>query len=85
MALYSRSIAHQARATDQIYRLLQTYANGVTVRKLMQDNEEFLKAPNSVLASIDLLVEEGKIRREQSHGHAHYLDSVSVYPQCADS
>jgi hypothetical protein len=80
MALYSRSLAHQSRATNEIHNLLQAYPDGVTVRKLMQDNEERLKSPDSVLAAIDLLVEEGKAKREQSTGHDHYLDSIKVYP-----
>jgi hypothetical protein len=46
----------------------------------MQDNEERLKSADSVLAAIDLLVEEGKAKREQLGWHEHHLDSIKVYP-----
>lgn len=80
MALYSRLIPHQKRAADQIHSMILRYPDGVTVRTLMKDNSEFLKDPNSVLAAIDLLVKEGKIREERSTGHEHHLDSVKVFP-----
>ena len=77
MSKYLRSIAHQSRATDEIYCLLQPYEDGVTVRQLMRDNE--MKDANTVLAALDLLVEEGKIRRETSKGHKDHLDGIKVY------
>jgi hypothetical protein len=83
MALYSRSLAHQSRATNEIHNLLQAYPDGVTVRKLMQDNDERLKDPRPVLAAIELLIEEGKAKQEKSTGHEHYLDSITVYPVVA--
>jgi galactokinase len=79
MALYSRLLAHQARATDEIHNMLQAYPDGVTVGQLMRDNHERLKDPNSVLAAIDLLVEESKAKREQLGWHENHLDSVKIY------
>jgi hypothetical protein len=46
-------------ATDEVYGYVLAYPDGITVRKLMQDHER-LKDPNSVLAAIDLLREEGE-------------------------
>jgi len=85
MALYSRLIADQSHTTDVVYALILHYPAGVTVKTLMQENAEFLKNPNSVLAAIGLLSQEEKIREEKSTGHAHHLDSIRVYPITKDN
>jgi hypothetical protein len=61
MALYLRSVAHQARAADAIYALLGSYPEGVTLTKLMLDNPVRLKDVGSVYAALTLLQEEGKV------------------------
>lgn len=78
MSGYSRSIPQQSRAADQICVFVQTYPDGVTIRRLMADNAEYLKDANSVLAAVDLLVEEGKVIRETHPGQEHYLDSIRI-------
>jgi hypothetical protein len=80
MALYSRAVAHESRAADEIYGFISAYYAGVTVRKLMSDHPDRLKDSNSVLAAIDLLTEEGKIGRQISPGQDHSLDSIRVWP-----
>lgn len=80
MALYSRMMAHESRASDEVFSYLRAYPDGVTVRELMRDHQNRLKDTNTVLAAIDLLEEEGKIRQEKSPGQEHYLDSVKVWP-----
>lgn len=80
MALYSRDVSHEARATDAVHTFILRYPNGVTLRQLMNDNSNSLKDANSVIAAIDLLQEEKKIRVEKSVGHAHHHDSIKVCP-----
>ena len=88
MAHYSRLISHQARATDQVHALLLDYPvirqlEGITVKELLRDHPEQLKSAVAVIAAVDLLIEEGKVIREKSTGHAHPFDSIRVYPLVA--
>lgn len=79
MALYSRLLPDQARATNLVHTLLEAYRE-VTVGQLMRDNNEFLKDTSSVLAAIDLLQEEKKVRLEKFYVHPDkYLDGIKVY------
>jgi len=85
MAHYSRNIAHESRAADQVLAKLLSYplkrqVQGVTVKKLLRDHPDQLKSDISVIAALDLLTEEGKVIREKSTGHAHPYDSIRLYP-----
>lgn len=80
MAQYSRLVPNQSRSTNEIHALILHYRDGVTLKKLMQDNSECLKDASSVIAAIGLLEEEGKVRVERSTGHHDYRDSLTVYP-----
>jgi hypothetical protein len=78
MSEYLRSIASHARAADDVYALLVGYPHGVTVRKLMEDHSDRLKDANSVLAAIDLLEKEKKVKRVVTPGKPHHLDSITA-------
>lgn len=78
MSGYRSSIPSHARAADNVYALLLEYPNGVTVRKLMEDHSGRLKDANSVLAAIDLLEKEKKVKRVVTPGKAHHLDSITA-------
>ncbi len=85
MAYYSRKISHQSRATDQVHSVLSAYPlqrqlDGITVKELLCEHPERLKSDIGVIAAVDLLTEEGKVRREKSTGHAHPYDSIRVFP-----
>jgi hypothetical protein len=84
MAHYSRNVAHESRATDEVYSLIQGYPNGVTLNQLMSDNPDRLKDVRSVLAAIDLLTEEGKVRREVTPGKQDWRDGITVTQIPAD-
>jgi len=62
MALYSRKVAHQSRATDEVLALVCGYENGVSLKQLMHDNPKRLRDAGAVYCCIQLLLEEGKIR-----------------------
>jgi hypothetical protein len=85
MAYYSRDISYQARATDQVESVLRTYPfdrqlHGITVKELLWEHSDRLKSDIAVIAAVDLLTEEGKVRREKSTGHAHPYDSIRIFP-----
>jgi hypothetical protein len=89
MAHYSRNISHQARATDEVDALLLAYPpirklEGITIKELLRDHPGRLKSDISVIAAVDLLTEEGKVRREKSTGHQHPYDSIRIYPPDMD-
>src|ERR1700761_6438139 len=79
MALYSRSIPHQSRAADEIQKLVRQYSQGVTVNELMRSNPDRLKDASSVLAAIELLIEEGKLKSNEPWGGKGFLDEVKLY------
>ena len=76
---YSRNIPHESRATDAVFTLLLNYPDGTTVRRLMADNADKLKDPNTVLAAIEVLQEEGKIYKQVAPGQEHHLNSIKVW------
>jgi len=53
--MYSRSVAHQSRAVDEVHGMIEKYECRVTLGQLMRDNPERLKDPGSVYAAIKLL------------------------------
>jgi hypothetical protein len=61
MVGFSRSNPDEARATDEVATALQSYRDGTTFEKLMQDHKERFKDGSSILAAIDLLIQEGKV------------------------
>jgi predicted ATPase len=79
MANYSRSIPHQSRAADEVHDIVQRYPKGVTFEDLMRSNSKRFKDRNSVLAAIELLIEEGKITSEKPWGGKGFLDEVKLY------
>ena len=85
MAYYSRTISHQARATDEVHAVLLAYpptrqAEGITVKNLLWDHPARLKSDIAVIAALDLLTEEGKVMRVKSTGHPHPYDSIRIFP-----
>lgn len=79
MALYSRSIPHQSRAADEVQNIVQRYSQGVTFKELMRGNPHRLKDESSVLAAIELLIEEGKLKTDTPWSGKGFLDAVKLY------
>jgi hypothetical protein len=85
MALYSRFIASQARAADQVTAALINYPlerriEGITVGDLGRDYPKHFGNAGSVTAALDLLCEEGKLQEERTGGHSDVRDVIKVYP-----
>jgi hypothetical protein len=62
MGFYSRQDAEQSRLTDEVYAVIQRY-DGLVLgdgRRTTETNQD----ARSILAALDLLAEEGKIRIE---------------------
>src|SRR5882724_6093453 len=76
MALYSRSVPHESRAADDVQRTVQRYPDGVTFEELMRDNPQ--KDRSSILAAIELLIEEGKIKSNRPWSGKGFLDEVKL-------
>jgi predicted ATPase len=79
MALYSRSVPHESRAADEVQNVVQRYPQGVTFEDLMRGNPHRLKDRNSVLAAIELLIEEGKLKTDMPWSGKGFLDDVKLY------
>src|SRR5689334_1605405 len=79
MALYSRSVPHESRAADEVQNAVQRYPQGVTFEDLMQGNPHRLQDRSSVLAAIELLIEEGKLKTDRPWSGKGLLDDVKLY------
>jgi hypothetical protein len=83
MALYDRDVPSQDRATEQIWKQLQSYSllrrtEGITVADLMRDHE--ISDADTVFAAIGLLEKEKNVRLEKSTGHADHRDGTRIFP-----
>jgi hypothetical protein len=83
---YSRLIAPQSRATDEVHALLLSYSRlhqmeGITLRELLTDYSEQLKSTDTVIAAVNLLAEESKVVYKKSRGHSDPRNSIRIYPQ----
>jgi hypothetical protein len=58
VGFYSRQNAEQSRLTDEVYAVIQRYKSVDLNGRL---TEETKQGARSILAALDLLVEEGKI------------------------
>jgi len=77
MAQYTRDIPHERECVDQLLVEILDHPNkGVTVRNLLKGRNLV-----SVRASIELLLEENKIRVEIEPGHDDLLDAERAFPK----
>ena len=74
---YSRSIFRQSEATDKVHAIVPTHPEEITVSRLMREHK--LSSSNSILAAIDLLEKEEKVRVERSQGHEDFRDGIKVH------
>src|SRR5258708_90994 len=79
MAIYSRSVPSQSRTADKVQRIIQRYPEGVTFEELMRNNPEHLKNRSSVLAAIELLIDQEKIKSKRPWAGESFLEEVKLY------
>jgi hypothetical protein len=76
MSHYSRAIPHHSRAVDEVYTLISGYSEGVTFNRLLREHAARLKDGSSVIASIYLLMEEGKVCTDVPWEGAEFKNKV---------
>lgn len=85
MSGFLRTLPQHARVADLVEGLLRSYPLelqliGITVQDLLRDHQDQIKDASSVIAALDLLAEEGKIRKETTTGHADLFAGIRAYP-----
>jgi hypothetical protein len=74
MAQYSRTIPHERECVNDLHAQILGHPGGITARELLKGRNII-----SVRASIELLLEEGKIRQEFDPGHDDALDAERLF------
>lgn len=74
MAQYSRAIPHERECVNDLHEQILRHSAGITTRELLKGRNII-----SVRASIELLLEEGKIRQEIEPGHDDALDAERLF------
>lgn len=85
MSGFVGTLPQHRRAADQVEGLLRSYPLerqllGITVQDLLRDHQDQITDASSVIAALELLVGEGKIRLDRSTGHPDPFAGIRAYP-----
>jgi len=84
MTHFSRLVQFQSDFADQVYDLILRHPairqnKAITLKQLLEANRDELKSASIVIAAINLLTKEGKVRQHKVEGETHPYDNIHIY------